>query len=106
MDPDTTSMYDDGHVYSKPGQYVASAAADYPKTDKIKQNIDKVDTTQPASPDAPVELGVLAQKKSHDTFDIDDKNEAEPHDASMYDDQHTYFTKPGTLKNIQINADE
>jgi hypothetical protein len=36
MDPDTTSMYDDGHVYSKPGQYAPSAVAPLPKTDKVK----------------------------------------------------------------------
>ena len=36
MDPDTTSMYDDGHVYSKPGQYTAGDVTPLPKTDKVK----------------------------------------------------------------------
>ena len=36
MDPDTTSMYDDGHVYSKPGQYVGSPVNMPPKKDHIK----------------------------------------------------------------------
>jgi len=36
MDPDTTSMYDDGHVYSKPGQYTVGEVTTLPKTDKVK----------------------------------------------------------------------
>jgi len=30
-DPDTSSMYDDQHVYSKPGEYTASVPATAPK---------------------------------------------------------------------------
>lgn len=87
-DPDTASMFDDQHVYSKPGQYTASVAPAFPKTDKIKQDIDTKDTTPLPNPAFPIELGVLAQKqkRSQDTFDVDDKNEAQPNDSSMYDD--------------------
>jgi hypothetical protein len=48
-------MYDDGHVYSQPGQYVASAGSSDNKKKKVE------------------ELSQVS-KRTHDTFDPDDKN--------------------------------
>jgi hypothetical protein len=41
-------------------------------------------------------------KRTHDTFAPDDKNNvgsADPQDTSVYDDQHTYVAKAGSLVN-------
>jgi hypothetical protein len=79
-DPDTAAMYDDQHVYSKPGQYTASMPASAPK--KQADAPAKATTNSSENP----EKASLIQKKSTDTFDVDDKNEAQPSDASVYDD--------------------
>jgi len=158
FDPDTTSMYDDQHAYTKPGTFTPDGApkthGDKPekntspipvpidglvqKTLKARDTFDKDPTTAsmyddghvytdhagslgwkfaggPAAeyaaatgfnPHNLVQTGTSVQKKSSDTFDKDDKNQAEPADACVYDDQHAYAAKPGSLKNIQIVADE
>jgi hypothetical protein len=72
-DKDTASMYDDQHVYSKPGKGWALS----PKEKKEKESEEKLMT----GPAAPAEL---AQHRHHhrgqDSFDAD------PTSASMYDD--------------------
>ena len=83
-------MYDDQHVYSKPGQFTGGAAKLSGKPEDPTK-----DAAAPGNPEA-----ALSQKKSKDTFDVDDKQHAlDPQDSSMYDDQHTYTAKPGSLKN-------
>jgi len=89
-DGSTASMYDDQHVYSKPGQFTGGAAKLSGKPEDPTK-----DAAAPGNPEA-----ALSQKKSKDTFDVDDKQHAlDPQDSSMYDDQHTYTAKPGSLKN-------
>merc|ERR1712086_909130 len=80
----------DQHVYSKPGQFTGGAAKLSGKPEDPTK-----DAAAPGNPEA-----ALSQKKSKDTFDVDDKQHAlDPQDSSMYDDQHAYTAKPGSLKN-------
>jgi len=77
-------MYDDGHVYSEAGQFTVPPP---PSPSKQKKDADAL---------------VQVNKRTHDTFDPDDKNNvgsADPQDTSVYDDQHTYVAKAGSLVN-------
>jgi hypothetical protein len=85
QDPDTSSMYDDGHVYTDTAgsvkwKYAGGPAAEYQANTGFNPY-------------------KLVQHKHHhhrnrrDTFDQD------PTTTSMYDDGHVYTDKAGSLKN-------
>ena len=83
-DPTTTSMYDDGHVYTdKPGN-VNWKFAGGPKAELDAAIAAKQAKAAPAPP-------ALMQKSAKDSYDHD------PTTTSMYDDGHVYTDKPGNV---------
>ena len=84
-DPDTSSMYDDGWVYSKPGKFKGTApspAAPGKKPAEVKEV--PMSAPNPAAP-------ALYQRSKKDSYDMD------PDTASMYDDGWVY-SKPGKFR--------
>jgi hypothetical protein len=82
-DPDTASMYDDQHAYSKPGAFVPSPGAAV----NTKGKLPETDTS-------PIPVPALSQHtlRSRDSYDKD------PTTTSMYDDGHVYTDHAGSLK--------
>jgi hypothetical protein len=82
-DPDTSSMYDDGWVYSKPGKFKAGPAPTPTAKEPAKVEEKPMSAPNPAAP-------ALIQRTygRKDTFDND------PDTAGMYDDGWVY-SKPG-----------
>jgi hypothetical protein len=85
QDPNTTSMYDDGHVYTDKAGSLNWKFAGGP-TEEFK-------ASQTPAPKAPEGAAALVQRHRHrkDTYDQD------PNTTSMYDDGHVYTDKAGSL---------